>query len=69
MGGEQQVKMKLEAYGHQEYNNDSIKNQIGNNLSATKDVLGRSEFQFWLDESQLPKYLIDNKQKYKQFFK
>ena len=69
MGGVDQIKLKLEAYGHQEYNNDNIKNQIRNNLSATKDVLGRSEFKFWLDASNLPTYILNNKQKYKQFFK
>jgi len=69
MGGEQQVKMKLEAYGHQEYNNDGIKNNVKLLLEQGKDVLGRNEFRFWIDESQLPKYLIDNKDKYKQYFK
>ena len=69
MGGEQQVKMKLEAYGHQEYNNDGIKNNVKLLLEQGKDVLGRNEFKFWIDESQLPKYLIDNKDKYKQYFK
>jgi beta-1,4-mannosyl-glycoprotein beta-1,4-N-acetylglucosaminyltransferase len=69
MGGEQQVKMKLEAYGHQEYNNDSVKNRVKDLLANGQDVLGRTNFRFWLDESQLPKYLLDNKQKYKQFFR
>jgi len=69
IGGEKQVKMKLEAYGHQEYNNDGIKNNIKFLLEQGKDVLGRNKFRFWIDESQLPKYIIDNKDKYKQYFK
>lgn len=69
MGGSEQIKKKLEAYGHQEYNNDYFKDRIAENLTANKDVLGRSEFSFWIDESQLPKHIIDNKEKYKQFFK
>ena len=69
MGGEQQVKMKLDAYGHQEYNNDGIKNNVKFLLEQGKDVLGRNEFKFWIDESELPKYLIENKKKYKQYFK
>jgi len=69
MGGVDQIKLKLEAYGHQEYNNDTIKSKIEDCLTNTRDVLGRSQFQFWIDESQLPKYLLDNKEKYKQFFK
>lgn len=69
MGGEKQVKMKLEAYGHQEYNNDSVKDRVKDLLANGQDVLGRTNFRFWLDESQLPKYLLDNKQKYKKFFR
>ena len=69
MGGEDQIKKKLDAYGHQEYNNDNIKDNVANLLKEGRDVLGRNEFTFWIDESELPKYLIDNKEKYKQFFK
>jgi len=69
MGGEDQIKLKLESYGHQEYNNDSVKNQIKNNLDSNKDILGRTNFQFWIDESALPKYILQNKQKYKHLFK
>jgi beta-1,4-mannosyl-glycoprotein beta-1,4-N-acetylglucosaminyltransferase len=69
MGGTDQIKLKLESYGHQEYNNDSIKNSIETNLQNNRDVLGRSHFSFWLDESQLPEHVIKNKHKYKKFFK
>jgi beta-1,4-mannosyl-glycoprotein beta-1,4-N-acetylglucosaminyltransferase len=69
MGGVDQVKLKLESYGHQEYNNDYIKNNVQNLLDQGRDVLGRNEFQFWIDESELPKYLLDNKIKYKKYFK
>lgn len=69
MGGADQIKLKIESYGHQEYNNDQIKNSVENNLSSNKDVLGRSNFNFWIDESELPEYLIKNKNKYKNYFK
>ena len=69
MGGANQIKLKLDAYGHQEYNNSTILDSIESNLTNNSDVLGRSEFAFWLDESQLPQYLKDNKNKYLQFFK
>lgn len=69
MGGSDQVKLKLESYGHQEYNNDKIKNNVENLLKEGRDVLGRNEFSFWLDESELPRYLIENKSKYLNFFK
>lgn len=69
MGGADQIKLKLESYGHQEYNNDSVKSRVEENLQSNRDVLGRSEFTFWTDESQLPKYIIENKQKYIKLFK
>jgi beta-1,4-mannosyl-glycoprotein beta-1,4-N-acetylglucosaminyltransferase len=69
MGGSDQIKLKLESYGHQEYNNESIKNKIEDNLKNNKDVLGRSNFSFWIDETDLPKYILENKEKYKKFFK
>lgn len=69
MGGKEQIKKKLEAYGHQEYNNDSIKSQIENRLENSQDVLGRNEFRYWLDESQLPEYILKNRTKYNNFFK
>jgi beta-1,4-mannosyl-glycoprotein beta-1,4-N-acetylglucosaminyltransferase len=69
MGGVEQIKRKLEAYGHQEYNNDGVKNEVEDRLSAGKDVLGRNHFQFWEDESGLPEWIRNNKPKYKQFFK
>ena len=68
-GGSESIKTKIENFGHQEYNNDSIKNRVNELLENNQDVLGRTNFQFWTDESQLPKYLLDNKEKYKAFFK
>jgi beta-1,4-mannosyl-glycoprotein beta-1,4-N-acetylglucosaminyltransferase len=69
MGGEERMKLKIESYGHQEFNNDEVKNKVKSNLDSGKDVLGRPEFYYTLDESQLPKYILDNKQKYKHLFK
>ena len=69
MGGSNQIKLKLEAYGHQEYNNDIIKSNIKDCLNYNKDVLGRNEFTFWIDESNLPTYIKNNKEKYKHLFK
>jgi len=69
MGGPDRVKNKIESYGHQEYNNDSVKESVKDRLDKGLDVLGRTHFNFWIDESQLPKYLIENKDKYKHLFK
>jgi len=69
MGGVEQIKYKIDSYGHQEYNNQQVRQQIESNLNSGKDVLGRSDFQFWTNESDLPEYILDNKEKYKKFFK
>lgn len=69
MGGSEQIKKKIEAYGHQEYNNEYVMNNIENKLASNQDVLGRSQFTFWMDETDLPQYLKQNKEKYKNYFK
>lgn len=69
MGGAEQIKKKIESYGHQEYNNDSVKNNVENRLKNNQDVLGRDQFEFWIDERELPEYVLQNKSKYAKFFK
>lgn len=69
MGGEDRIKLKIESYGHQEFNNDEVKSQVSKNLELGKDLLGRSEFYYTINESELPKYVIENKEKYKHLFK
>jgi beta-1,4-mannosyl-glycoprotein beta-1,4-N-acetylglucosaminyltransferase len=68
MGGPERVKTKLESYGHQEYNNDQVKNQIEERLNNNLELLGRS-FILTKDEESLPQYLKDNKDKYNYLFK
>lgn len=67
-GGADQIRKKLESYGHQEFNNDKIKSQIEEVLSKNTDYRGR-KLRFWVDESKLPRYLLDNKDKYKKLFR
>jgi beta-1,4-mannosyl-glycoprotein beta-1,4-N-acetylglucosaminyltransferase len=69
MGGEDRIKLKIESYGHQEFNNDQVKSQVSKNLELGKDLLGRPEFYYTINESELPKYVIENKEKYKHLFK
>jgi beta-1,4-mannosyl-glycoprotein beta-1,4-N-acetylglucosaminyltransferase len=68
MGGPERIKTKLESYGHQEYNNDQVKNQIQERLNNNLELLGRS-FILTKDEESLPQYLKDNKDKYSYLFK
>lgn len=67
-GGIEKIKTKLENFGHQEYNNDRIKNTIQHRLDSGMDVLGRP-FACVIDEDSLPRYLKNNKEKYKHLFK
>jgi hypothetical protein len=59
---------KLESYGHQEINTNKIKSQLKNILLLNKDIRGR-HIKFWKDESDLPEYILKNKDKYNKLFK
>lgn len=68
IGGPDRVRKKIESYGHQEYNNDSIKNDIENKIASNRDFIGRP-FHIWVEENDLPEYLKNNKGKYSNLFK
>jgi beta-1,4-mannosyl-glycoprotein beta-1,4-N-acetylglucosaminyltransferase len=68
IGGAEKIKQKIESYGHQEFNTEKIKSMLDEQIKHNKDFIGRN-FKFWTDESDLPKYILDNKGKYKNLFK
>ena len=75
IGGAEAIRKKIESYDHQEFNNEEIKSQIEKRMKNNEDFLGRKvdylgeKFKFWIDESELPEYILQNKDKYKKFFK
>lgn len=71
MGGESRIKDKIEAYAHQEFNNDYIKNNIMNNINSNSDIFFRgSGFQQIDIESEYPQKMIDIiKEKYNYMIK
>lgn len=75
MGGADQIRKKLDAYDHQEFNNIYVKSNIENRIENNEDYVGRQSdwqgkrFDFWVDESELPEYIKNNKQKYVAYFK
>lgn len=75
VGGVEQIRKKLEAYDHQEFNTESIKDDLKNKIKNNEDYLGRQldyygkPFVFKTDESELPQYLLDNRDKWKHLFK
>lgn len=68
IGGPDRIRTKLESYGHQEYNNDAVKQEIEHRLQNNLEVLGRS-FILSIEEENLPVFLKQNKQTYIHLFK
>lgn len=69
MGGLEMIKQKIEAYSHQEYNNDFIKNNLENNINNFNDPFFRGKLQKVEIDDTYPKYILDNLDKYKAFIK
>jgi beta-1,4-mannosyl-glycoprotein beta-1,4-N-acetylglucosaminyltransferase len=64
MGGKDAIEEKIKAYGHQEYNNQGIFDNIETSMSSNRDFLNRG-FNLWKDESDLPEYILNNKGQWK----
>ncbi len=61
------IKNKLESYSHQEYNGSSTIELIREAINTNVDFLNRG-FRLWKDESDLPDFIIQEKEKYKHLF-
>lgn len=75
LGGEEQILKKLDAYDHQEANTEWVRQNIGYRIKQGQDYLGRANdwkgkpFQMWLDDAELPEYIIKNKEQWKHLLK
>ena len=75
MGGADQVRKKLEAYDHQEYNLPWLKETMEQRIEMGLDFAGRPNdwqgkpFSFRVDDSELPQFILENKEKYSKYFK
>ncbi len=73
-GGANEIRRKLESYDHQEFNDDLTKKSIEERMINGKDYVGRATdwkgkpFEFWIDWTELPQYLLDNQEKYARLF-
>ncbi len=71
MGGADQIRKKLDAYDHQEFNNGEIRASIEQKIANGEDYVGRSRdwqgepFAMWIDDIDLPQFIKDNKDTYK----
>lgn len=67
VGGIAEVRRKLnDSYTQESYNTENVQKNLEKRFGK-EDYMGRS-FKFWIDDSDLPKYLLDNKEKYKKLF-
>lgn len=75
MGGIEEVKRKLRSYDHQEYNTEMVIDSLDMAIKHGDDYVGRAvdwegkPIEMWIDESQLPEYIINNKSKLHDYFK
>jgi len=75
MGGYEQILKKLGDYDHQEANIPWVRENLKYRIEQGQDFLGRShdwrgnEFKMWIDENELPQYLLDNKKRWEHLFK
>lgn len=75
MGGYAELLKKIESYDHQEVNIPWVKEGLLARMEANIDFLGRlddwqgNKFEMWVDESELPAYLLENKETWKHLFK
>jgi hypothetical protein len=67
-GGAARIATKIDAYSHQEFNTDKVKNNLEKNIAENKDFVGRS-FTYTVDEANLPTYLVEHKEHYKDLFR
>ncbi len=68
MGGVDELKRKIESYGHQEFNTPQVKDNLGRVLEEGGDYIGRN-FTFRIDESAWPEYLKNNRENYEHLCK
>ncbi len=67
-GGFEGAKKKLEQYNHFWYDPQKNLIDLEKKVINNKDVRGQT-IKLWRDEGGLPKYLLENKEKYKKLFK
>ncbi|MDP2788589.1 MAG: DUF3431 domain-containing protein [bacterium] len=69
MGGINEVRRKLnDSYTKDSYNTNEVQEKLEERFGK-KDYIGRNKFKFWIDETGLPKYILENKKKYKNLVK
>jgi beta-1,4-mannosyl-glycoprotein beta-1,4-N-acetylglucosaminyltransferase len=68
-GGLEKVKTKIKSYSHQEMNRDDIFESLDSNIKNNIDPFNRGSLELVEIDDTYPKYLLDNKEKYKHMIK
>jgi len=68
MGGQEKLKYKVKSYSDQQFNVPDVHSYIPLAFEHNVDYLGRP-FKLWVDESQLPEEIKNNRDKYKHLLK
>ena len=66
--GYDKIVEKLNSYSHQEFNNEFVLSKLAKRIEENIDFIGR-DFKFWVDESDWPEYLKNNRQHYQYMLK
>lgn len=71
LGGHEQIIKKIESYDHSyEVNTQWVRDNLASRIENNEDYLGREQdwlgkpFKMWTDESGLPPYILENKDKW-----
>lgn len=68
MGGHDSIIRKIESYDHQEVNVPQVREGLKERLEFNEDFLGRG-YKFWVEEKDLPEYLLNNQETYQHLWK
>jgi beta-1,4-mannosyl-glycoprotein beta-1,4-N-acetylglucosaminyltransferase len=66
-GGVDRIRLKLESYGHQEYNTEEVKSLLEQRIRNRADFLGRP-WAFTVDSTGLPEVVLAQRQRYPHMF-
>ena len=61
------IQKKMQSYGHQEHNNSTVLDRVGDCIKNNVDFLGRG-FTLFKSEEGLPEYILKSKEKYNHLF-
>lgn len=68
-GGRDRIEDKIHSFSHEEYDTKEVIDNIDLALEQNTDLFSRDYKMIYTDNNNLPKYLLDNKEKFSHWFK